>query len=389
MRALFHIVGVVFFKELADILRDRRALLTVGLVSILSGPVLLLMLASMLARFEAHAERRIMLVEGMEHAPTLQNYLERETIRLELPPSGYIEDLKLGRLPDPVVVVPADFEQTLAAGGVPRLVILTDSTNGRADAGVARVHRWLSGFSSQSGGMQLAMRGVSMSGLTVIDVDRHDLASPSAQAIRVFGMLPFFFVLAALYGVWGASLDTTVGERERGTLQPLLLTPAGGHSLLLGKWLAVSLTGGLVAGLAVLSFVPAQSLMQGETLRAMMTFGWNEVLISLLLLLPLTGLIAALMMLAGARSRSLRQAQASATVVMLLVTMIPLALKVGGGGVVDWYLYVPVVAQHTVWLAMFAGDYIPFTRLLLPALICLLLALPLLLLSSLLLRRRF
>ena len=124
-------------------------------------------------------------------------------------------------------------------------------------------------------------------------------------------------------------------------------------------------------------------------MRAMMTFGWNEVLISLLLLLPLTGLIAALMMLAGARSRSLRQAQASATVVMLLVTMIPLALKVGGGGVVEWHLYVPVVAQHTVWLAMFAGDYIPFTRLLLPALICLLLALPLLLLSSLLLRRRF
>src|SRR5690606_19263627 len=119
MRALFHIVGVVFFKELADILRDRRALLTVGLVSILSGPVLLLMLAGRLSWIEAHAARRIMLVEGMEHAPTLQNYLERETIRLELPPSGYIEDLKLGRLPDPVVVVPADFEQTLAAGGVP------------------------------------------------------------------------------------------------------------------------------------------------------------------------------------------------------------------------------------------------------------------------------
>jgi sodium transport system permease protein len=382
MKSLLHVVRVVFLKELSDILRDRRALMTVGMLAVFSGPVLLLMLAGMMAKFEAHAERRIMLVDGIEHAPSLQNYLERETIRLERPPQDYAEALRLGRLPDPVIIIPEDFERIRTEGGVPVVVILTDSTNGRADAGVARVQRWLSGYSAQQSSMRLAMRGVSTNGLASIEVDRQDLSAPSAQAILIFGMLPFFFVLAALYGVWGPAMDTTAGERERGTLQPLLMTPADGYVLVLGKWLAVSLVGGLVGSMTVLGFLPAQRLMPGEALRSMMTFGWHEVL------LPLTGLMAALMMLAGARARSSRQAQASATVLLLLVTMVPLAMKMDGGGVVDWHLYVPVVAQHTLWLAMFAGDHIPFLRLLSPALVALLLVAPLLWLSSRLLRRR-
>jgi len=388
MSSSLHVIGVVALKELSDTLRDRRALLTIALVSILAGPVLLLMLANTLAKFEAHAERRIMLVDGIEHAPTLRNFLERETILIKQASTGYVEDLRSGRLPDPVVIVPSDFESTLQDGGVPTVVVLTDSTNGRADAGVGRVQRWLSGYSSQLAAAQFTMRGISTSGISGIEIDRQDLASPSAHAIRIFGMLPFFFILAALYGVWSSSLDTTVGERERGTLQPLLMTPANGSALVVGKWLATSIVGALVGGLAVLSFLPAQWLMQGETLRSMMIFGWREVLISISLLIPLTGLIAAMMMLAGSRSRSLRQAQASATVIMLLVTMIPLAMKVDGSGTVDWHLYIPVLAQHTIWTAMFSGDYIPWVRLLMPALMSILFVIPVLRLCESLLRRR-
>ncbi len=373
MRRWLAVVAVVFAKEAADILRDRRALLTVGVVAILAGPVLLLMLANMLAGFEARAERRIALVDGIDHAPTLRNYLLRETVRIEPAPPGYADALRAGRLPDPVLVVPADFEARLAAGEVPRLVILTDSGNARADAGVARLQRWLSGFAAQRSALELAMRGVAAGNHGRIEIDVQDSASPLARATRVFGMLPFFFVLAALYGVWGAALDTTVGERERGTLQPLLLTPAAGGALVAGKWLAVSAVGAGITALTVLSFLPAQVLMPGETLRAMFVFGTREVLTSLALFLPLPGLFAALLMLVGAGARTLRAAQAGATGVMLAAALLPLAVKTGDGAV-GWPDWVPVLSQHAHMLALLAGDAVSPWRILLSAAACLAIA---------------
>lgn len=359
MKRWLGIVAVVFAKECADILRDRRALLTVGVVAVLAGPVLLLMLADMLASFEARAERRIALVEGIEHAPTLRNYLLRETVRIEPAPAGYEEALRLGRLPDPVLVIPPDFEAALAAGTAPRLVIVTDSTNGRANAGLVRLQRWLGGFAGERGALELAMRGVAAGNHGRLDLQTHDLASPLAGAVRVFGMLPFFFVLAALYGVWGAALDATAGERERGTLQPLWMTPARGFALVAGKWLAVSVVGGGITALAIIGFIPAQALMPGEALRAMFAFGAYEALLSLVLFLPLAGLFAALLMLVGCVARSLREAQAGATVVVLAVAMLPLLLKTSASGAAGWHYWLPLAAQHVHMLTLLSGDSLP------------------------------
>lgn len=378
MRRWWQVVTVVYFKELGDILRDRRALLTVGVVAILSGPVMLLMLANMLAGFEARAERRIVLVQGIEHAPTLRNYLERETVKIETPPEDYIDRLRLGRLPDPVLIIPPDFEQVLAQNAVPRLTIMTDSTNGRADAGVARLQRWISGFSLQRAGLEMAMRSVAGTGYGRMEVEEHDLAGPLAQSTRVFGMLPFFFALAALYGVWGAALDTTVGERERGTLQPLLLTPAGGFALVVGKWLAVSSVGAGMVSTAILGFIPAQAVMPGETLKAMLAFGGHESLMAIAMFVPMAGLFAALLMLAGARARSFKQAQASATGLLLAATMLPLLVGSSDSGVAHWHAFAPVLAQHVQMRALLSGDPVTWPGVLAGHLVTMLLVLPLL-----------
>ena len=58
-------------------------------------------------------------------------------------------------------------------------------------------------------------------------------------------MLPFFVLMAVLYGALNAALDTTAGERERGSLEPLLMNPAPRLALVLGKWAAVATVGQL------------------------------------------------------------------------------------------------------------------------------------------------
>ena len=86
-------------------------------------------------------------------------------------------------------------------------------------------------------------------------------------------MLPFFVMMAVLYGALNAALDTTAGERERGSLEPLLMNPAARWALVLGKWGAVASVGMLIALLSCFSFLPAQWLLRSDTLAAMFQFG--------------------------------------------------------------------------------------------------------------------
>ncbi len=347
---------VIFKKELKDILRDTRALLTVSIVSILAGPVILLMISNMLAGFEARAERRIVVVHGIEHAPSLENHLLRETAQIETAPVDYEQALLDGRMVDPVLIVPLDFEEKWQKGEPQQLTVMTNSSNARINAGVGRLKRWVSGLAGDQASMNSAIAGFSPNANELLRFEDIDLANARAQSVKIFTMLPYFLVLAALYGVWGSALDTTVGEKERGTLEPLLVLPHSVWRVIFAKWLAVFCIGAIITSVAVLSFIPAQTMMHSEVLKTMFAFGWPEVVTTLVLVLPLTGLFAALLMLVGAMAKSTRQAQANTTLVLLVSTFLPMMFQMQMGEQQLWHAWLPMVAQHYHVLQMFKGE---------------------------------
>lgn len=354
---LQHPILIIYKKEFKDIVRDWRALITVSLVSILAGPILLLMISNMLANFEARAERRIIVIHGIEHAPSLANHLARETTQIEQAPDDYEQALLEGRLLDPVLVIPADFEEKWQ-NGIPQTVnIYTNSSNARINAGVSRVKRWVGGLAGDVASINLALKGVAPSAHDTIGIEDIDLASAQAETAKVFGMLPYFLVLAALYGIWGSALDTTVGEKERGTLEPLLILPHPASTIVWGKWLAVWSVGAIITSIAVVSFIPAQAMMNSETLRAMFAYGWREAAICLLLLIPLCGLFSAILMTVGIYAKTSRQGQANATAVLLVSTFIPLLSQLNEQTQQTWHAYAPVVAQHFHIMAILKGEY--------------------------------
>ena len=110
--------------------------------------------------------------------------------------------------------------------------------------------------------------------MTVTRIDEHDIADDAARAAQMTNIVPLFVLMAVLYGALNAALDTTAGERERGSLEPLLATPASRGALVIGKWAAVFALGLLIAVLSCLSFLPAQSLLRSESLAALFRFGW-------------------------------------------------------------------------------------------------------------------
>lgn len=365
---------VVFRKELVDALRDRRTLLMVLLSSVAIGPVVLIALSALVAGIEKQAEERRVVVVGMEHAPTLRNYLERQTYRIETAPSDYEQRLVTQKLGDPVLVLGEDFEAELARGEQPLVEIVSSSANTRAGAAGARLARLLRGFANEQSTLRLIHRGVAPAALDVIDVQERDLANPQSRAAQLTGMLPFFVLMAVLYGALNAALDTTAGERERGSLEPLLMNPASRMSLVLGKWGAVAMVGMLIALLSCFSFLPAQSLLRSETLAAMFQFGLREVALFLALLAPLAAALAALMMAIAIRCKSFKEAQANNTVVVLGISLLPLVTVFNQAGEAPWHLWTPALGQVTLMNRVLKGEAVAPVDVMIPLVVCAMIA---------------
>jgi len=362
----------VFRKEIVDALRDRRTLAVVLASSVLVGPLVLVAISFFLAGFEARAEKREVHVAGIEHAPSLANYLERQTYTLKVAPPDYEAQLRAAKFFDPVVVVPRDFEAALLRGDAPVVEVVSDSANKQAEGGVGRIQRLLGGYSRERVALSLALRGVSGEVLEPVQLEERDLASAQTRATQLTGMLPFFVLMAVLYGALNAALDTTAGERERGSLEPLLMNPAQRSALVLGKWGAVACVSMLIAVLSCMSFVPGQWMLHSDNLKALFQFGMREALLFLVMLLPFAATLSAVLMAVAIRCRSFKEAQANSTVIILALSLLPL-ISIFSDGESAWHLWVPALAQNALMTRVLKGEGFGTEQVLVPLVVCLVL----------------
>jgi sodium transport system permease protein len=362
--------AIVFCKEVVDALRDRRTLATVLLGSVAVGPLVLVLISTLVAGMEQRAEARTVVVAGIEHAPTLANYIARQTYTVQPAPPDWEEQLAKSRLGEPVVVIPRDYEAALVRGEAPLVELVSAASNQRAAGATGGVLRLLRGFNQEQATLRLAVRGVAPAALEAMRIEERDLAGAAARAAQLMRMVPFFVLMAVLYGALAAALDTTAGERERGSLEPLLTNPAARGALVLGKWAAVATVAMLVAVLSCLSFLPGQWLLRSESLAALFRFGPAEALAFIALLLPLAAAVSALLMAVAIRCKSVKEAQASAAVILLVVSLLPLVTVLNPQGESPWHLWLPALAQSTLMGRVLEGSALPLADLLPSLLAC-------------------
>lgn len=361
---LFRSLGVVLVKELIDGLRDRRTLLRLMIPAVLMGPLLLLAISGLISSLEERADKREVLVAGIDHAPTLRNYLERQTYTIKTAPPDYEARLRASTLLEPVLVLGPQFEQDLLAADRPVVELVSDSSNQRASAGLGTLQRLLAGFNQERATLNLALRGVSVELLQPVEINERDLASTQARATRITAMIPMFIIMAVLYGALTAALDSTAGERERGSLEPLLMNPVQHLALVIGKWCAVVILGMTVALISSLSFIPAQWFIQSDSLQAMFQFGPSEMFAFLLLQVPLAAGLGAVLMALAIRSKTFKEAQAGSGLVITLVGLAPMISMLNPGGDASWYLWVPGLAQNTLMMLVLKGESLSLVKVL-------------------------
>ena len=147
------------------------------------------------------------------------------------------------RTEDVVLIIDKDFEHNMSRARPAPVKLVSDVTRDSARPKVARVRSLIAGYSQMIGGLRLITRGVAPLVATAIRIEEIEVSSSQQRLATQLSILPLLLVLAALTGGMQIAIDSTAGERERGSLEPLLLNPVSTSALAIGKWLAASLFG--------------------------------------------------------------------------------------------------------------------------------------------------
>ena len=351
---------IVFFKEVLDNFRDRRTLMTALLMGPLFGPILFAFVINLSVKqsLENADEMLDLPVIGAEHAPNLIRYLESNNINIEAGPESRgaaIEAVSLGEQ-DLVVVIPENFGANLA-GMIPATVeIITDQANRQAEREARRATRALRAYSQEIAAMRLAVRGVSPIIMRPLNIDEVDVSTPSGRSAILLGMLSYFFIFALLTGGMNLAIDATAGERERGSLEPLLCLPVKRDHLIFGKifaacfFMAISLSLSLTCFHFALKFMPLQEL--GMTPN----FGPLVVVQAFLLLVPFALVGAALMTLVASFTKSFKEAQTWVSVVLLAPTMPILVVSILMVRPSTELMLIPSLSQHLLLIGLIKNE---------------------------------
>ena len=378
-------VAVVYLKEVRDALRDRRTAIMVFVASILTGPLTLVLMAQFLSGLEEKSSILKVRIVGQQHAPALVNFLQRNDVEIEAAPEDYEKRIREGRL-DAVIVVPEDFDERFVAGDKAQVELVYDDSRAESSPAIRQAERLMRAFNRESGTLRLVARGVSPDLVEPVKVEHVNTATPRQKGAFMLFLIPMFAILSPLLGGMTLAIDSTAGERERGSLEPLLAMPVPAGRLVTGKWLAAWTFASLVAVLTLTGFVVAAMLYSQKKIAATLTFGWPELAQFVAVTIPFAAMTSALQMLICTYGRSYREAQTYVSYLATVVSFVPLIVLFSGLKDDFWQLWVPVLGQQVVLTRVVRGEALSILDWAVPSLVALAIAFACVALVSRLLR---
>ena len=308
----------VMRKEWLDFFRDRRTFLLSLLVAPLLYPLIFLGIGKLTQmRAETQLERTLSVpVVGMERAPNLVKFLATYGIEAKPAPAD-IEARVRAQQEDLAIAIDEKFAENWHAGKPAKIDIITDTTRRNGDVKVARVSKVLESYGDGVGALRLLVRGINPAIATPLHVGTRDMATPEAKNSQFMSiLLPMILTIFAFIGGAHLAMDTTAGERERQSLEPLLATPASRAALVGGKMLAAALLGLASMLLILVSFKVSASLASGMAKQMDVSFLAMGKL--LLTLVPLVLIGTALITALAAGAKSMKEAQSHIMWLMML-----------------------------------------------------------------------
>ena len=304
----------IWLKELRDTLRDRRTLIVMLVVPIVIYPLLFTVIGKIGSLGDDQPSP--IAVAGAAGAPSLVAALLADP-KLAVTLGGNPRDAVRAKAADAGLIVPRGLEAALRAGGSARLELVENSTRGASTTAVERLRGALDRYSASLVARRLHARGLSPALLSPLTARTADLASKEERGgFFLSFILPLFIVIYAITGGMYTAMDVSAGEKERSTLEALLLTPCTRTQITVGKLLAVAtvafvtIVAALTSMVITLSHTPIPSA-NGEQINASLDPAIVPLIFALGILMALA--FSALELALGILARSFKEAQSYIT----------------------------------------------------------------------------
>ncbi|HLT89545.1 MAG TPA: ABC transporter permease [Woeseiaceae bacterium] len=357
---MLRLPGIVFRKEVLDHVRDRRTLMSALLFGPLFGPIIfgLAINLSLKQAISDASEPLELPIVGSERAPELVAYLKSHNIdgaRRLATREAALDAVRSGD-EDVVLWIPETFGEALADGVPATVEVITDQADRESERKARRARQALDAYSQELATLRLLARGVSPQVLRPLNVDPVDVSTPTGRSALLLGMLSYFFVFALLTGGMNLAIDATAGERERGSLEPLLSLPVTRGTLILGKILAACLFMTASLAICLASFAVTLEFMPLEKLGMTPNFGPGVVAVAFLLMVPFTLLGSSLMTLVASFTKSYKEAQTWLSLLLILPTLPILLVSLLTVRPGTALMLVPALSQHLLLVELIKDE---------------------------------
>ena len=303
-------IQTIFQKEITDNLRDRRSLLSALLYPLLGPAILIAIFYAIGNLANEQSEKPLDLpVIGAENAPNLVEFLRQANVAIQPPPADAEALVREGEL-DVVLVIPNGFGAALTSGEPAPVRLILDESRQSASQSIDRVRTLLGAYNNQIGRMRLAARGVSPIVVDVLAIETVDLSTPQSQVANLLNLVPYFIIFSIFMGGMYLAIDTTAGEKERGSLEPLLTTPATHADLVLGKMGATLVFTAVAVVETVVGFILGVNLLPLEQMIGVKISLTPQLALGILALAaPMMLLASALQMIVATATKGTKEAQ--------------------------------------------------------------------------------
>ena len=371
----------VLAKECTDNIRDYRSLFSSLSVALL-GPLLVvgLLIFVLDKTLRDYEEPIAFTLIGAEHAPGLVAYLRANNTQVDQrepveDPSTLIE---LGEA-EIILVIQPNYGERYTEGLQNQLALFFDSSSyssGRRD--LATLDRLIERYSDTIGTLRLRYRGIQPGLIRPIQTRKIDVSSPADRALMIFSSIPYLLMLVIFTGCFYLAIDATAGERERGSLEPLLTQPISRFQLVLGKVIAAAAFSLLNLIVFLISLYFALQLVPFESIGMSLELNLLQLIMIIAITSPLTLFAASLLTIVSAFSKSYKEAQTYLSFVIIIPTLPLIITQIVGIEPSLGSMFVPSLGQSILISQIIKGEAVSYINILLS--VCATLSITLLLL---------
>lgn len=333
---------LVFLKELKELIRDRKTLFFMIALPIAIFPAIFGGIAYFAGKAIEDAQTKVLqyALVGAEYAPEIVSKLEEmeDFSRVDVVINDNHQELIASGEVDFILELPANYSDRVLDTGQSTIKLYLN------DAGLNKVFSRVDGIVKEQITVQ---RDIAFQALNLNQQQQDALLEPiilekvntanerENWGERIGGMVPYLIFILCLQGAMFPATDLGAGEKERGTLETLLISPIERYKLVLGKFFTVAFAGITTALITVSSMaIWGTVLSQGMAIEFVATFmasiGFIDFILMFLMLVPVVAIFASILLSLSIYAKSFKEAQSyMGTLVILVIIPIIFAMLPG------------------------------------------------------------